>query len=106
MRIGKFLGSMVAASFAVALVTASSPAHADDEFDVAVSGNTITVTAKGQWHVNKDYPWKVGDKKKDAFQFTETKATASGLPKGAVKLKGGVCSGDKCKNFEKEVTIN
>ncbi len=33
-------------------------AAAEDEFDVKVSGRQVTVTAKGDWHINPDYPWK------------------------------------------------
>jgi hypothetical protein len=106
MRIGKLVGTFVAACATVFMVTA---AQADDEFDVAVSGGQIVVTAKGEWHVNKNYPWKlvVGDQKidKSKFNFTERSATLASAPKGAGKLKGGVCSGDKCKNFEKDVTV-
>ncbi len=109
MRIAKHLGSFVAAAAALVALTAAGDARADDEFDVSVAGGKVVVTSKGGWHVNKEYPWKltVGDAKldKSKFTFSETTATLAGAPKGTAKLKGGVCSGDKCKNFEKEVAI-
>ena len=95
---------------AVALLAVSGPAQADEEFDVTVSGNTVTVTTKGSWHVNKEYPWKltVGDTKLDKSKFTleENKAAVTTPAKGAGVLKVGVCSGNQCKNVEKTVTIN
>jgi hypothetical protein len=95
---------------ATALLAVSGPAHADEEFDVTVNGNTVTVTTKGSWHVNKEYPWKltVGETKLDKSKFTleENKAAVSGAPKGAGVLKVGVCSGSQCKNVEKTITIN
>jgi len=93
----------------VSILSIGAPARADTEFDVNVSGGKVVVTAKGQWHINKDYPWKLisGDQKldKSKFAFTETSATLNGAPKGAGKLKGAVCSGDQCKPFEKDVTV-
>ena len=97
------------ASLLAGALTIGVTARADDELDVAVSGNSVTVTAKGHWHINKDYPWKLtsGDTKldKSKFTLTETTASVSGVPKGPAKVKGAVCSGDQCKNFEKAVTI-
>lgn len=92
-----------------AVSTFASTASAEEEFDVKVSGATVVITAKGGWHVNKDYPWKltIGDVKvdKSKFAFTESTATLANAPKGAAKLRGALCSGDKCKNFEKDVTV-
>jgi hypothetical protein len=108
MRYPKILASLGAAAVLCSAVIGSL-AHADDEFDVNVAGGQVTVVSKGGWHVNKNYPWKLTagathlDKGK--FNFTETSATLAGAPKGAATLKGGVCSGDKCKNFEKTITI-
>jgi len=84
-------------------------AQADNEFDVSVSSGKVVVTAKGQWHINKDYPWKLvsGDTKidKSKFAMTDTQATLNGAPKGAAHLKGAVCSGDQCKPFDKEIAV-
>ena len=108
MRLSKILGALTLVG-AFGLVSASSDARADNEFDVNVKGTTVTVTAKGAWHVNKEYPWKLtaGDKKfdKSKFKLDDHSATLGGLPKGTAKLKGGVCNGGQCKNFTKEITI-
>jgi hypothetical protein len=105
-----FAGIAIALSFVAAGVTLTTAASAEDEFDVAVSGNAITVTTKGSWHINKDYPWKVvqGDSKldKSKFDLGEKSAKVSGAPKGKNVVKGAVCSGDSCKTFEKEVKID
>lgn len=105
----KALFTSVLAAFGLVAMAA----HAETEFDVAVSGNTVTVTTKGGWHVNKEYPWKFtpdadpnAKVAKDKFNFGENTATLANAPKGAGKLKGGVCSGDKCVSFEKAVTVN
>jgi hypothetical protein len=99
---------MVAGLLAAALGSAPS-AHADDEFDVAVANNQVTVTTRAGWHINKDYPWKlvVGDTKleKAKFALAETTASVDGAPKGAAVLKGAVCSADQCHPFKKELTI-
>ena len=91
------------------VLTVAAAAQADDEFDVAVSKGTITVTPKGAWHINKDYPWKLvqGTSKidKSKFSLDDKKATLSNAPAGAGKLKGAVCSGDQCKTFEKDVNV-
>ena len=93
----------------VAAATVGGPARADDEFDLTVTKGQVTVTAKGDWHINKDYPWKlvVGDTKLDKSKFTlaEKTASVSNAPKGTGKLKGAVCSKDQCHTLEKEVTI-
>jgi hypothetical protein len=108
MRYPKILATLGACAVLCTAIFGQS-AYADDEFDVNVSGGQVVVVAKGPWHVNKDYPWKLTagssafDKSK--FSFTATSATLAGAPKGQAKLRGGVCSGDKCKNFEKMVTI-
>lgn len=85
-------------------------AAADEQFDVTAGKGDITVQAKGHWHINKDYPWKVavGDKTfdKSKFSFTETSAKVSGVPTGKAQLKGAVCDGPQCMPFTKEVTIN
>ena len=82
-----FAGLAIALSLASAGLTLSTAASAEDEFDVAVAGNAITVTTKGSWHINKDYPWKVvqGDSKldKSKFDLSEKSAKVSGAPKGS-----------------------
>jgi hypothetical protein len=84
-------------------------ARADQEFDVTVSKGQVTVTAKGDWHINKDFPWKlvIGDTKldKSKFSLSEKTATVADAPKGSGKLKGAVCSKDACHTLEKDVTI-
>jgi hypothetical protein len=99
-----------ALSFVVALA-ALAPirfAQADDAFDVSVAGGKVTITTKGAWHINKDYPWKitVGDQKLDKSKFSIDEHSASvAAPKGAAKLKGAVCSGPTCLPFEKDITV-
>jgi len=109
MRMTKTIGSLVAAAAAIAAIAFSPAAQADEEFDVIVKGDTVSVKPKGHWHCNKEYPWSVtvGDTKlkKDKFTIEESGASVKAVPKGAGKLKGGVCSGEKCKNFEVDVTI-
>ena len=102
--------SIVLASLSAALVVATAAlALADNEFDLAVGKDDVTVVTKGHWHVNQDYPWKVviGDSTldKSKFVFTETTAKVSGVPHGTGKLKGAVCDGPQCMPFVKEITI-
>jgi hypothetical protein len=108
MRSQKWFAALAVLGFA-AVSTFTSSARAEEEFDVAVSGATVVITAKGGWHVNKDYPWKltIGDVKvdKSKFTFTESTATLANAPKGAAKIRGALCSGNKCKNFEKSVKV-
>jgi hypothetical protein len=83
--------------------------HDTDEFEVRVSKGQVTVVAKGEWHINQEFPWKltVGDTKldKSKFTLTEKNATVSDAPAGAGKLKGAVCSHDSCHTLEREVTV-
>jgi hypothetical protein len=100
---------------AVAAVVASTgrahakDEHDDHEFEVRVSKGQVTVVAKGEWHINQEFPWKltVGDTKLDRTKFTLTEkdATVSNAPSGEGKLKGAVCSHDSCHMLEREVTI-
>ncbi len=94
---------------AVGTVTPTSSVRAEDEFDVSVAGGKLTVTTKGPWHINKDYPWKVvaGAAKLDKSKFAldEKSASVGGVPEGPVQLKGAVCSGVTCKPFEKDITV-
>ena len=103
--------------FAAALVAAASfvgGARADErltdeKFDLAIAPGQVTLTAKGEFHINQDYPWKlvVGDVKLDKTKFVLSEKTASvaGAPKGKATLKGAVCSKDQCHKVEKEITI-
>ena len=81
----------------------------DEKFDVALTPGTVTLTAKGEFHINQDYPWKliVGDVKLDKTKFvlSEKSASVTGAPKGKGVLKGAVCSKDQCHKVEKEVTV-
>jgi hypothetical protein len=99
---------------ALALIAAAPSAHAkdehdSDEFDVQVSKGQVTVLAKGEWHINKEFPWKltVGETKLDKTKFTLTEkdATVTNAPAGAGKVKGAVCSHDSCHMIEREVVI-
>jgi hypothetical protein len=106
MRSRRIFAMSAAIAFAMSV---GSTASAENEFDVSVASDRITVTAHSGWHINKEYPWKlvVGDTKldKSKFNFAETTATLSGAPKGSGKLKGAVCSADQCHTFEKDVTV-
>jgi hypothetical protein len=101
----------LAVSFMVAIATLAPTrdARAEEQFDVTVAGGKVSVVTKGNWHINKDYPWKIvaGDAKLDKSKFSLEEKTASvgGVPKGTAKLKGAVCSGPQCLPFEKEITV-
>jgi hypothetical protein len=100
---------LVCALLSLGLTVSARPSTADDPFDVMASNGTVTTTAHGGWHVNKDYPWRatVGERSFDKakFSFTETSATVSGLPAGTARLKGAVCNGPQCLPFAKDVAI-
>jgi hypothetical protein len=86
----------------------SSAANADEEFDVTVTQGKVVVKTKGSWHINLEYPWKakVNGEKVDKTKFALTEKEASvALPKGKAELRGGVCSGEQCRMFEKVVEI-
>ena len=107
----RFLATLATLALTGALALATSQARADDEdFDVAISSGQVTVTTHAGWHISKDYPWRLvaGDTKLDRSKFTlaETTATVSGAPLGPATLKGAICSGDRCHNFKKELTIH
>lgn len=93
----------------LAFLGLSAPARAGDDFDLTVSKGLVTVTAKGEWHISSDYPWKlvVGDVKVDVSKFTLTEKTASvsGAPSGHGTLRGAVCAGTRCKSFKEDVSI-
>lgn len=99
---------------ALALMAVSMPAHAkeehdSEEFEVRLARGQVTVVAKGEWHINQEYPWKltVGDTKLDKTQFTLTEkdATVTHAPSGAGKIRGAVCSHDACHMIEREVVV-
>jgi hypothetical protein len=106
-------GLLVTAAFVTASATYSSTARAEEEFDVTVSGNSVTVTAHAPWHINQEFEWKVKhghDRLHDVhFTLSDSSATASGLPSGTHKVHGAVCntSGDhkSCMPFSKEITV-
>jgi hypothetical protein len=103
-----FLRSFVALSALAAFGAVAARASADEEFDVAVAGGHVTVTAKGTWHINKEYPWRlvIGETTIDKGRFTLSDTSASvDSPKGSVKIKGGVCNGDQCLRLDKTVTV-
>jgi hypothetical protein len=90
-----------------ALATAGT-AKADDDFDVKVTAGHVQVTAKGKWHINKDYPWAlaVGKEKLKEVKFALDEKTANAdAPKGAFNVKGGICNGDQCRMFNVPVTV-
>lgn len=103
----KVLFSSVLAAFA--LLSVSGPAQAEETWDVTVEGTKVVVKTKGEWKVNKEYPWKltIGNTKVDKkFAFPAEKvAELTDAPKGDGTVKFGVCSGDKCMTFEKAVSI-
>lgn len=94
---------------ATGLFTATRDARAEEQFNVSVSGKTVTVTAKGDWHINQSYPWKltVGDQKFDKSKFSlgEKAASVSASAGGSATLKGAVCHADQCMPFERSVTL-
>jgi len=98
----------LAFTLALAALGAATSVHAEDEFDVSVSGGKVVVSVKGAWHINKEYPWRlvIGETKLDKSKFTLSNDSATvEAPKGVGKLKGGVCNGDQCLRLEKAVTI-
>jgi hypothetical protein len=101
--------SRVLVGLCLAVFSFALPALADDTHDTVVAPKTVSVSVKGGWHVNKDYPWALvaGDKKLDKthFTLTETSASLSDAPSGPVTLKGAVCSGDQCKPFQETLVV-
>lgn len=99
----------IAAALTLFTVFTSKARAEDEDFDVDVAKGQVTVTAHAGWHISKDYPWKlvVGDTRLEKAKFTlaETTAVVSGVPHGPATLKGAICSGDRCHNFKKELTI-
>ena len=108
-----------ALTFSVALGFAAAPAaRADDSagaakvdegFDLKVAKGEVTVTARGEWHINKEFPWKlvVGDVKLDRsrFELGDTTARVHDAPAGKAKLRGAICSKDVCRTLEREIDV-
>jgi hypothetical protein len=120
---------------ALAIVALAGFASAGDKYDLKVSkasgkaGDkstaTVTVKAKGNYHVNLEYPHKLiltapdgvtvekaklvaGDAKvsKDELQFTVVATAASaGSKKIEAELKAAVCTETSCEPFVEKVTI-
>jgi hypothetical protein len=99
----------LATIFAVSALCASSAGAEDEQFDVSVSVGQVTLKTHSGWHISKEYPWRLvaGDAgiDKTRFALEETTATVRGAPPGPATLKGAICSGDKCRSFQKELTI-
>jgi hypothetical protein len=115
MRIHALLSTTLAA---LALALAAAPAayaddnagaKVDDGFDLKIAKGEVTVTARGEWHINKDFPWKlvVGDVKldKSRFELGETTARVHDAPAGKAKLRGAICSKDVCRTLEREIDV-
>jgi hypothetical protein len=103
----KTVGTLASLCAVLAITTV---ALAAGEYEVKAGKGEITVTAKGEWHVNKDYPWKATagsstfDKSK--FALDEKSAKVTGLPAGKVHVKGAVCQGtSQCMPFETDVDV-
>jgi hypothetical protein len=118
MHVRPFPFASCLATFTAILVSATAldgTARADGEekiekaFEVSVAKRDVIVTAKGEWHINKDFPWKlvIGDIKLDRskFELGETTATVHDAPSGTGKLRGAVCSKDVCRTLERDLTI-
>lgn len=92
----------------LAAIAVSGSARAEEEFDVTVSSGKVVVKTKGDWHINLEYPWKAkvnGEKlEKDKFTLSQKEAVVA-TPKGKVELKGGVCSGEQCRMFQKTLDV-
>jgi hypothetical protein len=103
--------SILGACAVLLATTLGTPARAEGEegFDLTVDKGQVTVTARENWHINLEYPWKliIGDVKVDRSKFTLTEktATVTDAPKGTGKIKGAVCSKDVCKMLEKDITV-
>lgn len=108
---------------AILLSTATVPGtvRADDDkapVSVSVSGNTVSATTSGIWHMNPEYPWKLkgeGGNKLTGFSFNGQSASIANVPKGKWTVAGGVCADgkdkdgkpvQKCQTFSRDVTVN
>jgi hypothetical protein len=112
------LRTRLAFLFALAVGVAAAPAsRADDNgaakvdegFDVKVAKGEVVVTAHGEWHINKEFPWKlvVGDVRLDRtkFELGETTARIHDAPAGKAKLRGAICSKDVCHTLERDLEV-
>ncbi len=107
------LAALAAVLVSAAAVHGTARADGDEKmekaFEVSVAKRDVIVTAKGEWHINKDFPWKlvIGDIKLDRskFELGETTATVHDAPSGTGKLRGAVCSKDVCRTLERDLTI-
>jgi hypothetical protein len=86
-----------------------APPKLDEGFDLKIAKGEVTVIAKGEWHINKDFPWKlvVGDVKLDRskFELAETTARVHDAPAGKAKLRGAICSKDVCRTLERDLDV-
>jgi hypothetical protein len=100
---------LAALSALAALVAFAPGARADEEFELKVEKGRVVVEAKGDWHINQEFPWKlvIGERRLDKSKFTLTEKTAvvGDVPAGVGKLRGAVCSRDSCHTLEREITI-
>lgn len=93
-------------------------AAAEDEFDVKVSGRQVTLTTKGAWHINPDYPWKLVVQAapdqtttvpKSEFELAEKRASVASKTAGEAVLKGAVCiqtpEQNGCRPFSKSLKL-
>jgi hypothetical protein len=86
-----------------------APPKQDEGFDLKIAKGEVTVVAKGEWHINKEFPWKliVGDVKldKSKFELGETTARVHDAPAGRAKLRGAICSKDVCRTLERDLDV-
>jgi hypothetical protein len=102
-------GLVALAALAVASAASLARADGDDALDISVSAGTVTVTTKGDWHINNLYPWSlVGPSitlDKTKFVLGDKTAVVAGAPQGLDSVHGGVCLADRCRSFRKDVTV-
>jgi hypothetical protein len=94
----------------VAFSTFAPRARAEEEgYEVKVFKNRVVVEARGDWHINLEYPWKLvtGETRldKSKFKLSEKVAEVEDVPPGVGRLRGAVCSHDSCHTFEREITM-
>jgi hypothetical protein len=109
MRSYRFPLALGLSAAVVAAAAFGVSARADDDIDVNVSKGQVTLTAKGDWHINAEYPWNLvvlGTKlDKSKFTLSEKTATVTGAPQGTGTLRGGICASGKCRSFTKDVVV-